>query len=127
MNFVPLDLFFVDRLKCAETDVQRNRHHFDATHPHSIQDSRRKMQAGCGGGDGPRVLGKNRLISLAVHWFVLARNIWRQRNMTETLDRLRDVSLCSQADATQSVFAAAEHLRAKLSITKIDALAHSNL
>ena len=84
------------------------------------------MQAGCRRGHGPWMIGKDRLVTLAVRRFVLARNIGRQRNVAEAFDRLRYVSFRSQADSPQTILAAAYHFRGKLSISEIDALAHSD-
>ena len=85
------------------------------------------MQAGGRRGHRSRMIGKDRLVALAVGWLVLARNVGRQGNVAEALDRLGDVSLRCQADSPQPILAAADHFGGKFSVSEFDALSHADL
>src|SRR3984893_2878348 len=127
MNLMLFDLLFVDGLECAEAHVQRDGNRFDASLAQSFENGGRKMQAGCRSGNGSRMLGEDRLVTFAVGRLILARNVWRQRNVAEAFNRLRDISLRRQTDSPHPVVAAADHFRGKLPVSKFDALSHTDL
>src|SRR5580704_16926953 len=127
MNLVLVDLLFVDGLECAQADIQRDRGHLDASLPQPLQNRGGKMQAGGGRRHGSWMIGENRLVTLAVRRLVFARDVRRQRNVAEPLDRFGNVALCREANAPQPIFATADDFGGEFPISEVDALPNPNL
>src|SRR5580692_7151528 len=106
MNFMLVDIFFVDRLKCAESYVQRDGCDFDVTLPELFENCRREMQSGCWRRDCSGTIRKYRLVAFVIRRFVISRNVWRKWYVAEPFDSLVHVSLGGQANPAQTVFAA---------------------
>src|ERR1017187_8397110 len=84
------------------------------------------MQSGCRRRHGSRTIRKNRLVTLAVRRFVLARNVGWQRDVAKAFDRLGNVFLRSQSDSPEPIFAATDHFGGEFSVSKFNALSHPN-
>ena len=85
------------------------------------------MQAGRGRRYGSWMVREDSLVTFVVRGIVLARNIWRQRNMAESLDDFAQVAQCCQTNSAESVLAPAQHFGGQFSIAELHTLSHAHL
>jgi len=83
----------VNRLKCAEPDMQRDFGRFDSTFPYASENVRSEMES-CGGGSYRAPLARiYRLIALAIFCRIAASNVRRQRNMSKSFNDCKKILL----------------------------------
>src|ERR1700756_3628456 len=98
-------------LKCAETDVESNFAEFATFRFEFVENFRREVEAGRGGGDGagpPRVDG---LVTLAVGSFIGTVDVRRKRDVAEMLQVFFDGKrvMRREADGANSQFSAGKN------------------
>ena len=109
---VELNVFQLDRphrLKCSQPDMQSQITDANSPRANPIKNLLGKMQS-CGGcGDRTRMVGKYRLIALAILRAVLPVDVWRQGNVAYLLKTGKKVVFWSKAQQTFAEVAATSH------------------
>src|SRR6185437_2241652 len=91
VQFVGFNALLAQRLKRSQSDMERDLYDLDSVSQNLIEDLWCEVKSGSRRCSRSAIASEDSLIALAISRFIVTADIWRKRNVANTLDSLEEV------------------------------------